>query len=257
MSPIRTARPYAAKAIVEHEFDVNHLNVWVTFRFAMDQTVKPANGLWLCEVDDVLKAVSASAWQDEWTILLTVPAIASIPDRVTLEYDGPDENLRITWGKQWEPWGPILSSDATLLPYGSFKGNSFNWQQVAAQNTWYQISDVAITVGAVHKMTFQNNQELKIAVAGFYAMNYYLCLECSVAGKDVLTAILIDGNPLPMGMMHHQFGHGNEEYAIAAPSLANLVVNRLVGIGVMTPDAGNPTLTVKHCGAVIHEIGKA
>lgn len=27
MSPIRTARPYAAKAIVEHEFDTDHLNI--------------------------------------------------------------------------------------------------------------------------------------------------------------------------------------------------------------------------------------
>ena len=107
--PIRTARPYAAKAIVEHEFDTDHLNVFVTFRFAMDETAKPANGLWLCEVDDVLKAITVSAWQDAWTLLLTVPNIDVLPDRVTLEYDGPDENLRITWQKQWEPWGPIVS----------------------------------------------------------------------------------------------------------------------------------------------------
>lgn len=109
MSPIRTARPYAAKAIVEHEFDTDHLNVFVTFRFTMDESVKPANGLWLCEVDDVEKAVTVSAWQDAWTLLLTVPNVVVLPDRVTLEYDGPDENLKITWEKQWEPWGPIVS----------------------------------------------------------------------------------------------------------------------------------------------------
>lgn len=109
MSPIRTARPYAAKAIVEHEFDTDHLNVFVTFRFAMNETVKPPLGLWLCEVDDVLKAVTASVWQDAWTLLLTVPNIVVLPDRVTLEYDGPDPNLQITWEKQWEPWGPIVS----------------------------------------------------------------------------------------------------------------------------------------------------
>ncbi|MBA7649717.1 hypothetical protein ES703_57515 [subsurface metagenome] len=40
---------------------------------------------------------------------MTVPEIAVLPDRVTLEYDGPNENLRITWDKQWEPWGPIVS----------------------------------------------------------------------------------------------------------------------------------------------------
>lgn len=109
MSPIRTARPYAAKAIIEHEFDTDHLNVFVTFRFTMDQTVKPTHDLWVCEVDDVEKAVTVSAWQDAWTLLLTVPNIAVLPDRVTLEYEGPSELLKITWQKQWEPWGPIVS----------------------------------------------------------------------------------------------------------------------------------------------------
>ena len=102
-------RPYAAKAIVEHEFDTDHLNIFVTFRFAMDESVKPPLGLWLCKVDDVAKDVTVSAWQDAWTLLLTVPDIAVLPDRVTLEYDGPSEDLRITWEKQWEPWGPIVS----------------------------------------------------------------------------------------------------------------------------------------------------
>lgn len=109
MCPIRTARPYAAKAIVEHEFDTDHLNIFVTFRFTMDQTVKPAHDLWVCEVDAIAKDVTVSAWQDAWTLLLTVPNIVVLPDRVTLEYNGPDENLRITWDKQWEPWGPIVS----------------------------------------------------------------------------------------------------------------------------------------------------
>lgn len=102
-------RPYAAKAIIEHEFDKDHLNIFITFRFTMDQTSKPNHDLWVCEVDDVEKAVTISAWQDAWTLLLTVPAVVVLPDRVTLEYQGPTENLRITWQKQWEPWGPIVS----------------------------------------------------------------------------------------------------------------------------------------------------
>lgn len=109
-------RPYAAKAIVEHEFDADHINVFVTFRFAMDQTVKPPNNLWLCEVDAAPKAITVSVWQDAWTILLTVPDVAVYPDRVTLEYEGPNENLKITWGKIWEPWGPILSNDIGKAP---------------------------------------------------------------------------------------------------------------------------------------------
>ena len=101
--------PYAAKAIIEHEFDTDHLNIFITFRFSMDQLFKPPNDLWLCEVDDIEKPVTASVWQDAWTLLLTVPGVAVLPDRVTLEYDGPHPDLHITWNKQWEPWGPIVS----------------------------------------------------------------------------------------------------------------------------------------------------
>ena len=75
----------------------------------MDVTVKPDDSLWLCEVEDVVKEVTASTWQDAWTLLLTVDGIDVLPDRVTLEYDGPVNNLKTTWNKQWEPWGPIVS----------------------------------------------------------------------------------------------------------------------------------------------------
>lgn len=104
-------RPYAAKANVEHLFDVDHLDIFVTFRFGMIQTVKPANDLWIVEVNDVEENVTASAWQDAYTMKLTVAGIPTLPEKVTLQYDGPDENLRITWQKQWEPWGPIVSAE--------------------------------------------------------------------------------------------------------------------------------------------------
>ncbi len=257
MSPIRTARPYAAKAIIEHEFDTDHLNIWITFRFTMNQNTKPANTKWICEVDDVVKAVTVSAWQDPWTMLLTVPAIASIPDRVTIEYNGPLSSLVTTWNKQWEPWGPILSSDATLLPYGSFKGNEFMWQQVMAQDTWYTISDVGITAGPVHKTTFQNNQELKITVAGFYVPILYLTAELSIANKHILSAFQINGTEQLLGQTHHEFGRAGEEHAWSSPGLFNLTVDDVLSIGVMSPDAGNPTISVDHAGLVLFEIGKA
>lgn len=247
-------RPYAAKAIVEHEFDVDHLNIFVTFRFAMEQTVKPPLSLWLCEVDDVEKAVTASAWQDAWTLLLTVNGIATAPNRVTLEYTGPNENLKITWDKQWEPWGPILSTGPITVPYGSFKGNEINWQQAAAQDTWYTISDAGISVGATHKITFQNNQELLIAEAGMYVGCYYLSVKASIPGKHVLTAPEVDGVELPMGKTHHEFARANEEATWSAPFLVNLTVDRKVSIGISTNDAGNPTLTVEHVGIVLTKI---
>ena len=109
MSPIRTARPYAAKAIVEHWFYPPTIQIYVTFRFPMNQTVKPAHNLWECKVAGAIKAVVFSVWDDAYTLRLIVAGIATLPSRVTLEYSGPDKNLKTTWDKQWEPWGPIIS----------------------------------------------------------------------------------------------------------------------------------------------------
>ena len=107
------AWPYTAKAVIEHEFDTDHLNIWITFRFAMDILFKPLDTKWLVEVDNILMPVSSSVWTDSWTMLLNIPDIVSLPDRVLVEYDGPDVLLRTTWHKQWEPWGQILSLDIT------------------------------------------------------------------------------------------------------------------------------------------------
>jgi len=145
---IRTARPYAAKAIIEHEFDTDHLNVYVTFRFAMDQNVKPEHTFWTCEVDDVEKNVTASTWLDAWTLLLTVPNIATYPDKVTLEYTGPDATLRITWGKQWEPWGPILSTDIGKAPVFVDRGDPADWdyakEDLTIDGAWHDLDLSAI-----------------------------------------------------------------------------------------------------------------
>ena len=103
--------PYAAKAIVQHEWETDHLNIWLTFRFQMRQTVKPLETVWLLYVDTVPKTIVSSAWQDAYTLLLTSETLGSSPTRVLLAFDGPTKNLRTTWDKEWEPWGPILSFD--------------------------------------------------------------------------------------------------------------------------------------------------
>lgn len=247
-------RPYASQGIVEHEFDTDHINIWVTFRFPMDTTVKPDNALWIPKVDGVTKTVTASAWQDEFRILLTIDSIASIPDRVTLTYDGPDQNLRITWQKQWEPFTDILSTDNALDPFGSFKGNNINWTQAAAQNVWYTISDPDIVVGQTNKTVFQNNQELKITVNGFYDIYYQISGESNVANKRMHTAIAVNGTNVPDGQIGRILATPNEEGSWSGGAILLLAVDDLVSVQIQTEDSGNPTLTVNHIGLKLHEL---
>ncbi|GAI70484.1 unnamed protein product [marine sediment metagenome] len=116
--------PYAATAVVQWEWLVDRLFVWVTFKYPMDQDVTPSTTLFECKVNDVVKPTGAATWQDEFTIRLTIGFVNALPDRVTLEYEGPNSNLRTTWGKQWEPWGPILAYRAMGAPYSDTKTHS-------------------------------------------------------------------------------------------------------------------------------------
>lgn len=140
--------PYAHGATIEHEFDTDHLNVWLTFRHPMDQDVKPAHNLWTLTVDDVEKAISGSAWQDEFTLLLVSDAVVVYPDRVLLAYDGPSGNLQTTWGKDWEPWGPKLSTDIGKAPCFVYRGDpaafDFEIGDFTKDGAWHDLDLSAI-----------------------------------------------------------------------------------------------------------------
>lgn len=112
--------PYAAKAIVSHDFNVNHVSIWVEFNHAMEMYIRPlaspvpahltpALSLWKLKCDGVELAVVAESWQDGWTLLLTSDTIEAAPSKITLEYLGPSIGLKTAWGKQWEAFGPIPS----------------------------------------------------------------------------------------------------------------------------------------------------
>ena len=116
--------PYAYGATITHEFVVNLLKVWVTFKHPMRRSSFPLNipviydimpplALWILKADTVPVNVISSAWQDEHTLLLTSAAVASKPVTVTLEYAGPNSDLETTWLKDWEPWGAINSEDVS------------------------------------------------------------------------------------------------------------------------------------------------
>ena len=105
--------PYAAKAAIQHEYDTDHLNIWITFSLAMYRLTKPLDTAWILYVDNIEKPIFSSAWQDCFTMLLIANDISNEPARVMLKFEGPDELLKTTWHKQWESWARILSQNIT------------------------------------------------------------------------------------------------------------------------------------------------
>jgi hypothetical protein len=109
--------PYAAKAIVEYFYDGNEIFVWITFRLPMNINFMPDLLKWIFKRDGFLVNVTSSIWLDPWTLYLVTEESDSF-SILTCEYLGPGpvtynrndplrKTLETTWGKQWEPWGPI------------------------------------------------------------------------------------------------------------------------------------------------------
>ena len=246
--------PYAAKAIVQHNIVDGDLLITLTFRFHMDTEKIPLDSVWTVLVNGIDTNVDSSLWLDEWTIELTLLGISAGPADLSVAYGGPDPLLTTAWDKQWEPWGALQSTGPTGTPYGTFKGNEINWTQVAAQFTWYTISDSDISADEQFLCEFQNNQEIKVLRAGTYKMNYYISVECSIANKHVVSAIEINGTEQLLGLTHFEFGRANEESTWSAPGIFTLAINDLVSISILTDDPGSPTLTVNHIGLTINRI---
>lgn len=112
--------PYAAKATIEHQYITDHLELWLTFKQPMNQNFTPLITRWTISADGTDYEASWQAWIDEHTLKLISETIAARPVLVSVAYAGPDTNLITTWGKQWEEWGVIPSTDlsATLWQTG-------------------------------------------------------------------------------------------------------------------------------------------
>jgi hypothetical protein len=112
--------PYAAKGKIQHKYESGTLLIWITFHLPMrtysgkymsggPYDEKPPDSKWIVKLDDVETPITSSEWLDLFTMLLTITTIGVGPNKVTVQYDGPDEKLCWIIGKQWEPWAAIES----------------------------------------------------------------------------------------------------------------------------------------------------
>ena len=180
-----TYTPYAAKALVEHEFDTGHLHVWVTFSKPMTRSsdpladpvvydVMPPLTKWILDCDAVQIDIVDSAWLDEYTLLLTSDTLAASPSTVFLTYDGPDPDLRTVWEKQWYPWGAILSTDIesylrpSFVNRGDPNANDFTHATMTADDAWHDM-DLSAIVPAGAKSVY-----LKLTVVATTTQRYVI-----------------------------------------------------------------------------------
>lgn len=105
--------PYAAKSVIQFEWNAVKIRIWMTFGHAMNTDDTPPLAKFTIKTDGVDRTPDLIVWIDPWTLRIDKTVAIAHPDRVLVKYDGPDWNVRTTWHKIWEPWGFILALDIT------------------------------------------------------------------------------------------------------------------------------------------------
>jgi len=206
--------PYAAKAIIQHDFDIDHLNIWITFRLPMKiQTgiynplgpfdLKPPDEKWIVELDDVETSITSSQWLDQYTMFLLIESVAVEPNKVTLKYDGPDESLRTIWDKQWEYWAKIES--LTGWPTTFKRGMIIIWYGsiVSIPSGWHLCDGTESTPDLRDKFVVGAGNTLNPNDTGGEASHLHNITAQPTAGPSATVSVTPGGMPVATGTHTH------------------------------------------------------
>lgn len=145
------------------------------------------------------------------------------------------------------------------LLFGSFYGNDLADVTLgtAFAGGFVIVSDASISAGQVNNTTFQNNQELLIATAGMYLVNYSVSVEAGV-NQHVVTAIGVGGAAQNDGQSHTVLAAGASESAVSGTAILDLAATSTVSI-MIDNESGNATpvndVTVEHLSLTLVQIG--
>ena len=180
---------YAYGATITHTYEGTTVSIRIVFAKPMNQNVKPADELWLVELDDIETEITDSFWLDEYSLQLDIEDIDNRPATVIVSYLGPSPLLVTTWGKQWQPWSSINSIDESatifqtgmiILWSGAEEDIPNGWQLcdgsgsspdlrdsfiIGAGNT-YNVDDTGGTIQHLHTATQATHSHVLIGGAG-------------------------------------------------------------------------------------------
>lgn len=149
------------------------------------------------------------------------------------------------------------TGDGSGLPFGSCYGNEIGWLQVAAQDTWYNVSDADMITGELNTITHDGSGKLTVTLAGRYLIHWAASMASPSANKHILVGIEISnsGTAEADGQQHHETSAAAQEFSIAGHLIADLAANDTIEFAVSTTDAGNPTINVEHLNLSAVQIG--
>jgi hypothetical protein len=112
-----------------------------------------------------------------------------------------------------------------------------------------------MTGGNTNNVTFQNNQELKVAKAGKYFISWAVSFDmASGSGQEVEGKIGIGGTGQAAGSAHRTIGTGNDTGSICGSAILTLSADDLVTI-MLENESSTVNIVVAHASLTLMQIG--
>ena len=157
-----------------------------------------------------------------------------------------------------KPDGDLIFVGTAGLPYGSCYGNHIGWSQAnAVQNTWYNVSDVDMNDGQLHRVTHDGSGKLTVTDPGRYLISWSCCFEDNVANDHIEVGVEINGggSAEAAGQGHLENKFASEEEHLSSSCIFDLADNATIEVAIRTTDAGTPTISIQAINITCTHIG--
>jgi hypothetical protein len=124
---------------------------------------------------------------------------------------------------------------------------------VASADTWYEITS-GVTGGTTNQMTFQNNHELKVLVAGTYQITWALGIESATANQELEGTVFINSTANTSFANHTEAMTANTATSMGGSGIITLALNDVISLGVLNHTAGN-NITIDHLTLSVLRVG--
>lgn len=138
--------------------------------------------------------------------------------------------------------------------YGSMYGDDIaHTVTISSAGVYYAIT-AGLTGGESNGMTFQNNRELLVTVAGKYRVTWSMSLECGSAGQYVEGAVMVNSTAQINTVGASELPSANKKVNVAGSGILALAVNDVVKLCVEN-ETGTNDIIVDHANIELLRIG--
>lgn len=151
--------------------------------------------------------------------------------------------------------GSAYNAPSTVIQYayGSLYGTDINYNSGAATaGTTYSIVSANINAGDLLNVTYVNNKDLQVGIAGVYEINWAMNINCSIPNISVKCGFSVNGGGIHVsGKIGFSEASVNDYETLAGTVIKNLQLNDRIAVCFVVLSS-NPTIRVGDINLSLH-----